>query len=91
MRPQERGVPTPQQVERTQDVASGETALLGDFEDVESLPDAADLEVRAPREPQAAVSHSVRVAWAKANSGMPRRVKMSTASRAWGRASAALP
>jgi len=48
-RPPERGVPTPQQVGRTQDAASGETALLGDFEDVECLPDAADLEVHAPR------------------------------------------
>ena len=46
--PPERGVPTPPQVGRTQDAASGETALLGDFEDVECLPDAADLEVRAP-------------------------------------------
>ena len=47
---------------------------------------------RAQRRPyRAADSHSVRVARAVARSGEPSLVKISTARRAWGRASAAWP
>ncbi len=68
--PLERGVPTPQQVGRIQDDDAGESVLNGDLGDAGCLPDAADLEVRAPRPrgggvacPQAAVCPANGGAW----------------------------